>query len=185
MISPSFRAGALPGWPHFGEGVTSQDSTRHQPGPNSLSLLLSPVQLLSSLTECLTVDPLSTSVWRQLYPKHLPQSRQVVVVGWGGTCSDPHRKALPRASQHVPKSRRGVFLTVQVPRELPWASRKLLLCGWGVDSRPEGAGPSRRAGGWDRPSGPPDGKGLCFPHSLLLEHLLKSWERIPKKVSCW
>uniref|UniRef100_A0A8D2BVY3 Transmembrane protein 214 n=1 Tax=Sus scrofa TaxID=9823 RepID=A0A8D2BVY3_PIG len=139
-------------------------------------------ELLSSLTECLTVDPLSTSVWRQLYPKHLPQSRQVVVVGWGGTCSDPHRKALPRASQHVPKSRRGVFLTVQVPRELPWASRKLLLCGWGVDSRPEGAGPSRRAGGWDRPSGPPDGKGLCFPRSLLLEHLLKSWERIPKKT---
>lgn len=83
MISPSFRADALPGWPHFGEGVTSQDSTRHQPGPNSLSLLLSPVQLLSSLTECLTVDPLSTSVWRQLYPKHLPQSRQVAVVGWG------------------------------------------------------------------------------------------------------
>uniref|UniRef100_A0A8D1BXV1 Transmembrane protein 214 n=2 Tax=Sus scrofa TaxID=9823 RepID=A0A8D1BXV1_PIG len=31
-------------------------------------------ELLSSLTECLTVDPLSTSVWRQLYPKHLPQS---------------------------------------------------------------------------------------------------------------
>ncbi|XP_028352566.1 transmembrane protein 214 isoform X1 [Physeter macrocephalus] len=31
-------------------------------------------ELLSSLTECLTVDPLSTSVWRQLYPKHLSQS---------------------------------------------------------------------------------------------------------------
>lgn len=37
------------------------------------------MQLLSSLTQCLTVDPLSTSVWRQLYPKHLSQSRQVVV----------------------------------------------------------------------------------------------------------
>ncbi|PNJ58822.1 TMEM214 isoform 8, partial [Pongo abelii] len=32
------------------------------------------IQLLSSLTECLTVDPLSASVWRQLYPKHLSQS---------------------------------------------------------------------------------------------------------------
>lgn len=31
-------------------------------------------ELLSSLTECLTVDPLSISVWRQLYPKHLSQS---------------------------------------------------------------------------------------------------------------
>ncbi|KAK1333218.1 hypothetical protein QTO34_006758 [Cnephaeus nilssonii] len=57
-------------------------------------------ELLSSLTECLTVDPLSASVWRQLYPKHLSQSRQ----------------------------------------------------------------------------------GVCFPHSLLLEHLLRSWERIPKKA---
>ncbi|XP_003497081.1 transmembrane protein 214 [Cricetulus griseus] len=31
-------------------------------------------ELLGSLTQCLTVDPLSTSVWRQLYPKHLSQS---------------------------------------------------------------------------------------------------------------
>uniref|UniRef100_A0A8C9C3G3 Transmembrane protein 214 n=1 Tax=Phocoena sinus TaxID=42100 RepID=A0A8C9C3G3_PHOSS len=31
-------------------------------------------ELLSSLTECLTVDPFSTGVWRQLYPKHLLQS---------------------------------------------------------------------------------------------------------------
>lgn len=31
-------------------------------------------ELLASLTQCLTVDPLSTSVWRQLYPKHLSQS---------------------------------------------------------------------------------------------------------------
>lgn len=37
------------------------------------------VQLLGSLTQCLTTDPLSTSVWRQLYPKHLSQSRQVGV----------------------------------------------------------------------------------------------------------
>ncbi|XP_077008482.1 transmembrane protein 214 isoform X1 [Tamandua tetradactyla] len=31
-------------------------------------------ELLNSLTECLTVDPTSASVWRQLYPKHLSQS---------------------------------------------------------------------------------------------------------------
>lgn len=31
----------------------------------------------------------------------------------------------------------------------------------------------------------PDWKGLCFPCSLLLEHLLRSWERIPKKVRSW
>ncbi|XP_048209222.1 transmembrane protein 214 [Perognathus longimembris pacificus] len=31
-------------------------------------------ELLSSLAQCLTMDPLSTSVWRQLYPKHLSQS---------------------------------------------------------------------------------------------------------------
>lgn len=39
--------------------------------------------------------------------------------------------------------------------------------------------------GWEGPSGPPDWKGLCLPHSLLLEHLLRSWERIPKKVRSW
>lgn len=37
------------------------------------------VQLLGSLTQCLTTDPLSSSVWKQLYPKHLSQSRQVGV----------------------------------------------------------------------------------------------------------
>ncbi|TRY87193.1 hypothetical protein DNTS_031723 [Danionella cerebrum] len=31
-------------------------------------------ELLRSLTECLTLDPQSLSVWRQLYSKHLPQS---------------------------------------------------------------------------------------------------------------
>lgn len=40
-------------------------------------------ELLSSLTQCLTVDPLSTSVWRQLYPKHLSQSR------YGSLCKKP------------------------------------------------------------------------------------------------
>ena len=58
------------------------------------------------------------------------------------------------------------------------------LWGWRTGHRgvfqPEGAG---AYGGREGPGGPPDGKGLCFPHSLLLEHLLRSWERIPKKVS--
>uniref|UniRef100_A0A673HLT5 Transmembrane protein 214 n=1 Tax=Sinocyclocheilus rhinocerous TaxID=307959 RepID=A0A673HLT5_9TELE len=34
-------------------------------------------ELLRSLTECLTVDGQSLSVWRQLYTKHLPQSRHL------------------------------------------------------------------------------------------------------------
>lgn len=48
--------------------------------------------------------------------------------------------------------------------------------------QPEGTGAQGRREGSGRP---PDGKGLCFPHSLLLEHLLRSWERIPKKVRSW
>uniref|UniRef100_A0A8C2HX59 Transmembrane protein 214 n=1 Tax=Cyprinus carpio TaxID=7962 RepID=A0A8C2HX59_CYPCA len=34
-------------------------------------------ELLRSLTECLTVDGQSLSVWRQLYTKHMPQSRHL------------------------------------------------------------------------------------------------------------
>lgn len=37
-----------------------------------------PPQLLSSMTECLCVDVQSLGVWRQLYTKHLPQSRWVI-----------------------------------------------------------------------------------------------------------
>lgn len=33
------------------------------------------LQLLSSLSECLCVDAQSLGVWRQLYTKHLTQSR--------------------------------------------------------------------------------------------------------------
>lgn len=33
------------------------------------------LQLLTSMSQCLSVDPLSFSVWRQLYTKHLSQSR--------------------------------------------------------------------------------------------------------------
>ena len=39
---------------------------------SSSSLVL---QLLSSMTECLCVDVQSLGVWRQLYTKHLAQSR--------------------------------------------------------------------------------------------------------------
>lgn len=38
-------------------------------------------QLLASMSQCLSVDPLSFSVWRQLYTKHLAQSRWVPVAG--------------------------------------------------------------------------------------------------------
>lgn len=96
-ISPSFRVDVLPGWPHLREeDYLPAISLPPAPGPSSLSLLLSSVQLLSSLTECLTVDPFSTGVWRQLYPKHLSQSRQVGV--GGSPAPDPHREALIHAS---------------------------------------------------------------------------------------
>lgn len=80
MISPFSGMGVLPGLPHLGaRGYLSSPSPPASPRPQQF--LLSPMQLLSSLTECLTVDPLSASVWRQLYPKHLSQSRQVGVGG--------------------------------------------------------------------------------------------------------
>uniref|UniRef100_A0A8D3E5V2 Transmembrane protein 214 n=1 Tax=Scophthalmus maximus TaxID=52904 RepID=A0A8D3E5V2_SCOMX len=37
-------------------------------------------ELLSSMTECLCVDVQSLGVWRQLYTKHLPQSRLLMVL---------------------------------------------------------------------------------------------------------
>ncbi|KAK2503870.1 hypothetical protein MC885_014437 [Smutsia gigantea] len=89
-------------------------------------------ELLSSLTECLTVDPLSASVWRQLYPKHLSQSRQVGV-GEGHLLSDAYREALIHAPQPA----------------------------LGLETKEE---------------------HLTLFFSLLLEHLLRSWERIPKKT---
>lgn len=50
--------------------------------------------------------------------------------------------------------------------------------------QPEGA---RANGGWEDGQGRTSHlmEGLCFPHSLLLEHLLSSWEQIPKKVRSW
>ncbi|XP_039743530.1 transmembrane protein 214 isoform X1 [Pteropus medius] len=50
-------------------------------------------ELLSSLTECLMVDPLSASVWRQLYPKHLSQSSLLL-------------KHLLRSWERIPKKTR-------------------------------------------------------------------------------
>ncbi len=53
----------------------------------SLFLPLSHVlQLLSSMTECLCVDVQSLGVWRQLYTKHLPQSRSVYTLGFLLNC---------------------------------------------------------------------------------------------------
>ncbi|KAF5913021.1 hypothetical protein HPG69_008972 [Diceros bicornis minor] len=73
---PSFLSRATPSCPPEMKKEERGIPSQHSPLPlalcaSSLSLLLYPVQLLSSLTECLTVDPLSASVWRQLYPKHL------------------------------------------------------------------------------------------------------------------
>lgn len=42
------------------------------------SVFFSFFQLLNSMTECLCVDVQSLGVWRQLYTKHLPQSRWVI-----------------------------------------------------------------------------------------------------------
>uniref|UniRef100_A0A1W7RCE0 Transmembrane protein 214 n=1 Tax=Agkistrodon contortrix contortrix TaxID=8713 RepID=A0A1W7RCE0_AGKCO len=45
-------------------------------------------ELLNCLTECLNLDPLSFSVWRQLYIKHLPQSSLLLnhfLETWGNT----------------------------------------------------------------------------------------------------
>lgn len=52
--------------------------------------LLAFLQLLSSMTECLCVDVQSLGVWRQLYTKHLPQSRCV----WCLFCLERNSDAL-------------------------------------------------------------------------------------------
>ncbi|XP_072000014.1 transmembrane protein 214 isoform X2 [Engystomops pustulosus] len=58
-------------------------------------------ELLHSLYECLNLDPLSFSVWRQLYTKHLTQSSlllQHLVKSWG-TTSKAMRKSLHETVQ--------------------------------------------------------------------------------------
>ncbi|KAM5165023.1 transmembrane protein 214 [Mantella aurantiaca] len=58
-------------------------------------------ELQRSLYECLNVDPLSFSVWRQLYTKHLPQSSlllQHLVTSWD-TTAKPMRKAVRETVQ--------------------------------------------------------------------------------------
>lgn len=111
--------------------------------------------------------------------------------GAGVTCrlSTPRSLSLCFPACLCPRSRKGTFVIViwihasQIEWEHCWeASRKLLLCEWGLESEPKELGPN---GGWEGPSGPPDWKGLCFLCSLLLKHLLRSWERIPKKVRSW
>ncbi|XP_075703557.1 transmembrane protein 214-A-like, partial [Rhinoderma darwinii] len=58
-------------------------------------------ELLHSLYECLNLDPLSFSVWRQLYTKHLSQSSlllQHLVKSWD-TTSKPMRKSVMETVQ--------------------------------------------------------------------------------------
>lgn len=125
----------LSGQPHLGARGYISRLSPSSPGPSHFSHLLSPVQLLSSLTECLTVDPLSASVWRQLYPKHLSQSRQVGVGGrprlihaekpslFFPTCPslEVGRETLSLSFRFMPLKLSGNFARV--------ASRKLLTVG--------------------------------------------------------
>lgn len=67
---------AVPGYSP-GHGVSGV------PGRGS-QLAVPPPQLLTSLSQCLSLDPLSFSVWRQLYTKHLAQSRSVQAAAPGG-----------------------------------------------------------------------------------------------------
>uniref|UniRef100_A0A8C6W9F7 Transmembrane protein 214 n=1 Tax=Nannospalax galili TaxID=1026970 RepID=A0A8C6W9F7_NANGA len=78
-------------------------------------------ELLGSLTQCLTVDPLSTSVWRQLYPKHLSQSRQVGV----GSPALFHIEK-PPSSYHIPAHLSGLLQQARGPQP-PWTRLLLLL----------------------------------------------------------
>lgn len=85
----------------------SPESTLHTYFPSFLSRATpncpAPMrrELLHSLSECLNLDPLSFSVWRQLYTKHLSQSSlllQHLVKSWD-TMSKPMRKSLKETVQ--------------------------------------------------------------------------------------
>ena len=139
------------------------------------------MQLLGSLTQCLTTDPLSTSVWKQLYPKHLSQSRQV---GVGSrvlvyTEKPPGIFFQTRAGVSYQKHQ-SLFSRLPPLRSVRTqlgGLKELLLVGVFWDSEPRVLVAVR--GG--RPSGLLTDRSLLL-HSLLLEYLLESWEQIPKKV---
>ncbi|XP_053314828.1 transmembrane protein 214 isoform X1 [Spea bombifrons] len=80
----------------------SPESTLHSYFPSFLSRATANCpadmkkELMLSLTECLNLDPLSFSVWRQLYTKYLPQSSLLLqhLVGAWDAASRPMRKSL-------------------------------------------------------------------------------------------
>lgn len=120
----------------------------------------------------------------------VPQAPVTVQAGGGGvTCSDLHRKAsycmlsrlgLVCHTRNTGHCCLGSYLPVWMRPQLGWPLKN--YCGWGSSS-PKNPGIDRQR----EQVGPGElltERGVLF-HSLLLEHLLKSWERIPKKVRCW
>lgn len=81
------------------------------------------------MSQCLSLDPLSFSVWRQLYTKHLAQSRSVQTGSKRSQCS-------------------------------PTEPVGCLNSFWELLTKPH----------------------VLLPPSLLLNHLLESWESSSKKV---
>lgn len=133
----------------------------------------------------------------------VPQAPVTIQAGRGGGSppSNSHREALVHASQPVPVLQaQGEHLSLLfglMPLKLSgnvawWPLGSCSFC-WGFGGggtawrvfQPEGAGSLMEDRRMRRAKWAPDWKGLCFPHSLLLEHLLRSWEQIPKKVRSW
>lgn len=71
------RGRVAPRSPRLGAGARARRVPRQPEG----SGVPCSFQLLASMSQCLSVDPLSFSVWRQLYTKHLAQSRWVPAAG--------------------------------------------------------------------------------------------------------
>lgn len=67
------RGRVAPRSPRLGAGARARRVPRQREG----SWVPCSFQLLASMSQCLSLDPLSFSVWRQLYTKHLSQSRWV------------------------------------------------------------------------------------------------------------
>lgn len=71
LVSQELAVGWVPELGYSpGHGVSGLPGRGSQPA-------VPPPQLLTSMSQCLSLDPLSFSVWRQLYTKHLAQSRSV------------------------------------------------------------------------------------------------------------
>lgn len=74
---PHCRGRVAPRSPRLGAGARARRVPRQREG----SWVPCSFQLLASMSQCLSLDPLSFSVWRQLYTKHLSQSRWVPAAG--------------------------------------------------------------------------------------------------------